>query len=396
MNKFRRKSFTYAINFSVLVFGLQMTMTGPLLDKMSATFGSSVADTGSLFSFSAAGFAIAIILAGILSDRIGKKKIIVWSSFGFAAALLLFSWSSWFPLSMALYFAVGGFGGIMESSLSALVADINPGREGRAVTFTHVFFGIGAVIGPASAGWLAGSDLAWQLAFAASGVLALVSALWISRYQYPPVKAEDRLELAAFASILSNRNFLLLCAAVAIYVGAEISVWGWTPQYLKTELNYSSAAAGGMVSILWVAMSIGRMISSALASKFPNRILVSGLCLTAMLGLIAQFFAPPQPLTTLFFVLIGLGFSGIWPLVVSQAGMLFASKHTGTSFGLAVAAGGIGGMVIPYLFGKLGEHLSMGWLIGMLSILMVLIMIIYAIISGSETNHSRQPMSEIG
>src|SRR6185312_16900732 len=88
MNK---KLFTYAINFTILIFGMQMTMIGPLIEKMSKSFHMSVAQMGSFFTVSAAGFTIAIIFGGIISDRIGKKRVVIWSGFGFATALLLFS-----------------------------------------------------------------------------------------------------------------------------------------------------------------------------------------------------------------------------------------------------------------------------------------------------------------
>ena len=99
-----RKLFTYAINFTILVFGMQMTMLGPLIDHMSQTFHLSIAQMGSFFTVSAAGFTIAIIFGGILSDRIGKKRVVIWAGFGFASSLVLFSIAPSLPLAIILFF----------------------------------------------------------------------------------------------------------------------------------------------------------------------------------------------------------------------------------------------------------------------------------------------------
>ncbi len=383
MGKQKRKRLTYAIYFTILIFGMQMTMMGLLLEKMSKSFGLSVAQTGSFFTLSAAGFTVAVIVGGIISDRIGKKRVIIWSVFGFAAALLFFSVSPSLPMSMALFFLIGGLGGILQSTLSSIIADINPGSERRAVTFAQVFFGVGAIIGTACAGWLAATDYSWQVAYTVASLLALSAAVWVTRYEYPSVKAEERLEMAAFTSILKNKGFLMLCLAVALYVGVETTAWGWTPKYLTAELDYDETLAGTMVSLLWGGITVGRLLTAWLADKFSNQLLVSGLCLTAIIGLVAQFSPALHPLAPVTFILIGIGFSGIWPLIVSQAGMMFKS-NTGTAFGLVVAAGGIGGMTVPLLFGFIAEHVKMGILIGLLSIPLIIIAVISNVLHKSE------------
>lgn len=370
-----RKLFTYAINFTILVFGLQMTMLGPLIEKMSDSFGLSVAQMGAFFSVSAAGFTSAIIFGGILSDRIGKKRVVVWAGYGFASALLLFSLSPYFSLSIIMFFLVGGFGGVIESTLSAIVADVNPGNERRAVTFAHVFFGVGAILGPTFSGWLVDSNISWNTAYVVAAILAFAAVIWVTRYEYPKVETDGSFDLSSFKNILGNKSFILLCTAIALYVGVETTAWGWTPKHL-TDLNYDQTFAGFMVGLLWFGITIGRFISAWLADRFSNKILVSGLCLVSIAGLVAQVFPFLNSIAPVTLFLMGLGFSGIWPLIVSQAGTMFSSKYSGTAFGLAVAAGGLGGMTIPYVFGFIAEHMQMGVLFGILSLPLIFIILI--------------------
>lgn len=371
-----RRILTYAINFTILVFGMQATMLGPLIESMSNTFQITIAQMGSFFTVSMAGFSSAIIFGGIVSDRVGKRKVTMWAGFGFATALAIFSLSSNLILSYLLFFMVGGLGGILESTLSAMVADINPKNARRSVTMLHVFLGIGAIIGPIIAGWLVGGGYSWGISYFMVSVLAFIAVFWVTRYEFPPVKEDEKLELTAFKSIMSHKGFILLCIAMALYVGVETSVWGWTPKYLSLDLGYKDTFASSMVSLLWLGITVGRLISARLAEKLTNKVLVSGLCFISILGLLAQLSSTLNVIAPLTFFFLGMGLSGIWPLLASEAGLMFRSKYTGTAFGIIIASGGIGGMTLPYIFGVIGENVQMNILFAMLTIPLVLIALI--------------------
>lgn len=375
-----RRNLTYAINFTILIFGIQATMLGPLLESMSHTFQITIAQMGLFFTVSMAGFSSAIIFGGVISDRVGKKKVTTWAGFGFALTLALFSLSSNLILSYFIFFITGGLGGILESTLSAMVADINPGQERRSVTMTHVFLGIGAIIGPLMAGWLVSSNYSWKIAYIVVSVFVLIAMFWVTRYEFPAVKEDEKIEAAAFKSIMSHKGFILLCIAMALYVGVETTLWGWTPKYLSMDLGYKGTFASLMVSLLWLGITVGRLISSNLAEKLPNKILVSALCFISMIGLFAQLSTSLNVIAPLTFFLLGMGLSGIWPLIVAEAGMMFRSKYTGTAFGIAVASGGIGGMTIPYIFGIIGEQVKMNILFATLTVPLILIVLIIVFI----------------
>ena len=370
-------SFSYAIYFCIFIFGMQLTMLGPLLATMAETFERPLALMGVLFTLSSAGFMIAIVGGGILADRIGKKRVIAVASMGFGICLLLFAASDWFLASAALVFLIGGFGGVLESLLSALVATIQQGKERAAVTLTQVFFGVGAIAGPAFAGWIVQSGISWKYAYAAVGVLAFLSAVWLHCYRYPTVKPEERIVSGDIALILRNRKFLLLCSALAIYVGVEMAVNAWTAHYFTATFRFSGGAAGYVVSIFWVVITFGRLFFSWLSLKLSNRVLIRGLALLAATGFVLQSISYSSAAAIASVIVIGIGLSAIWPLVVAEAGTLFSSKSSGTSFGIVISAGGIGGAVIPVVVGYLSESVSMRLLFVVFALLMAVIVLIH-------------------
>ncbi|WP_395737104.1 MFS transporter [Prosthecobacter sp.] len=123
--------------------------------------------------------------AGVLSDRIGRRVLIlggwcvyalVYAGFGLAAQ----PWHIW-----ALFLAYGLFYGMTESTERALVADYYPdAQRGRAFGSFNFITGIGALPASLLMGWL------WtahgpRVAFTAGGALALCAVAWFA-VKVPP------------------------------------------------------------------------------------------------------------------------------------------------------------------------------------------------------------------
>jgi MFS family permease len=121
--------------------------------------------------------------AGILSDRLGRKRLIIggWLLYAAVYAGFAFSSAAW---QMWLLFGVYGiFYGLTEATERALVADFYPSEQrGRAYGFYNGAIGIGALPASLLMGWL------WQnvgpaTAFLTGAALAATAAilLWLCR-----------------------------------------------------------------------------------------------------------------------------------------------------------------------------------------------------------------------
>ncbi|MBV8236483.1 MAG: MFS transporter [Acidimicrobiia bacterium] len=149
----------------------------PLLPLYAARFHASPATVGALFaSFSVAQLIFAP-LWGRVSDRIGRKPVLILSLVGTAVGTLLTGLAG----SLALLFVgriVDGVSGASVSVAHAAVADVAPPRErARLFGLLGAAFGVGFVAGPAIAGVAALVDdrLPFFVAAAIAGVNALVA-----------------------------------------------------------------------------------------------------------------------------------------------------------------------------------------------------------------------------
>ena len=127
--------------------------------------------------------------AGVLSDRIGRRGLIlggwcvyalVYAGFGFATQ----AWHIW-----ALFLAYGIFYGMTESSERALVADFYPdAQRGRAYGAFHFVTGIASLPASLLMGWL-WSVFGPAVAFTTGASFALAAALWFGFVLKPPRRA---------------------------------------------------------------------------------------------------------------------------------------------------------------------------------------------------------------
>ena len=176
----RRASLVFilaTLAIDALGFGLVVPIVPALVKSLTGGDTSHAAEwLGALVAtFAGAQFVAAPVL-GALSDRFGRKPVVVLSLVGAAANYLLLAWApslGWLFLGRLL----AGGTAASASAANAYIADITP-PEQRSGRFGLVgaMFGAGFVIGPAMGGVLGAVDL--RLPFLVAGGLALANACY--------------------------------------------------------------------------------------------------------------------------------------------------------------------------------------------------------------------------
>lgn len=117
------------------------------------TFGVLMGSLYSLLQFVAAPF------WGAVSDRLGRKKTLLWTTTGLALSYGLWIWSASFGLLLLARI----IGGVMAGNISvatAAMADMSSKKNrSRAMALVGVAFALGMILGPAFGGWLGEWDL---------------------------------------------------------------------------------------------------------------------------------------------------------------------------------------------------------------------------------------------
>lgn len=167
----------------------------PVLPRLIEQLGDGRVDSASYVYgwivglYSLMQFIFAPIL-GSLSDRFGRRPVILLALFGSALDYFLLAWA---PTLLWLFIGrlVSGITGANYSAAAAYVADVSP-PEKRSANFGIIgaAFGLGFIFGPALGGWL--GDFGLRIPFVAAGILTLVN--WAYGFLILPesLKKENR------------------------------------------------------------------------------------------------------------------------------------------------------------------------------------------------------------
>ena len=159
-------------------FGLRIALV-PLF--ISDVMGRSVGVIGLVLGAFAAGNALAVIPSGYLSDRMGRRTLLIVGLAASGVAIVALGNVSSLPVFLVIAGVSGVTTGIYMSPLQASVADIlgSEARAGTPVAAVQMMADLGAIIGSMTVGWVA-QHLSFSWDFIISGVILLIAAVgWV-------------------------------------------------------------------------------------------------------------------------------------------------------------------------------------------------------------------------
>ncbi len=232
---------------------------------------------------------------GRLSDKYGRKPILVITSAGFAVSYVMLAYAD----SLAFLIFTRIFGGIMGGNIGAAqayIADITtPETRAKGMGMIGAAFGLGFIFGPAIGGVLGGNDVAtanfWLPAMAAAGVTAVaaVSAqLFLkesltaeARAKMPPKQASsvmDRLK-----TTFSRTTLLLLTVAGFLSVTAWAQFETIFSLWANDKFSYGPQHIGFILAFIGVLAVIvqGGAIGKLTKKYGERKLLVVSLILLA-------------------------------------------------------------------------------------------------------------------
>jgi MFS transporter, AAHS family, cis,cis-muconate transporter len=358
----------------MVVDGLDLQMLSLALPSITKELGLSSVSAGALGTYTLAGMGVGGVLAGRLSDRVGRVRVTWWAvlTFTVCTAVIAFSRSYW---QIAVMRFISGFGIAGLYSLGTLVvAEYVPTRMRTTV------------LGTVQAGWSAGYVVAallssyilptygWRPLFLCAVVPGLLTLLMLSGVPDPPSWAATKQQAgrseAGFSGLWHNpqtrRTFLLWTAtSIALqfgYYGANT----WLPSYLVRDLGVNLQSMGWYVAATYTMMCLGKVLTGYAADIFGRRALwVAAGLLTAVYVPLFVFFATPS---TIAYHLLVFGFLYGAPYAVNGAYMSesFPAAVRGTAVGAAYNLGRVGATLSPLLIGLAATRFSIGFGIALL------------------------------
>jgi FHS family glucose/mannose:H+ symporter-like MFS transporter len=342
--------------FAVLGFlGIYLGVFQRVLDKIAFDYSLNKLHMGSLVTVHFAGLLLGPLFAGELSDKFGRKVILSSAFTIFLSGLIvIFVSQGILPLLIGIFITGVAFG-ILEGTITTLLTDITVGDSNKVINISQIFFSIGTMAGPfiaVAAIMLSGS---WKFTYALSIVIVLFFLFAFKRYPYSDYKPAEKVEGIITIKLLKQKTFLLLCASMIMYVGIEEGLAFWMTTYAK-EWAASEYYPTILLAVYWGSMILGRYIVSKFSKKL-NELIIGSMIFSAVF-LVIVLLTNSLIVNLISFFFIGLGFSGIWPMVMALTKEYFP-VYTGTAFGIMMACSAAGGVLIPFIMGYIGEKANL-------------------------------------
>ena len=255
----------------------------PAFPDIANTLGASQLDVQQTLSVYLLSFAVMTLWHGAISDRFGRRRVILWALALFGAASLGCVFASriehlWFWRAMQ---GISAGAGIVISR--AIVRDLYDGAAAqRLMSQITMMFALAPAIAPLIGGWLQ-VLLGWRaiFAFLVLATLALLVACWYLLPETLPVEKRQSLRPAylgrTYFQVLTSPPFLLACLALSMnFAGFFIYVLS-APVFLMQHLGLPETAFLWLFGPAMAGLMAGSWTSGRLAGKLSlNRSITLG------------------------------------------------------------------------------------------------------------------------
>jgi DHA1 family tetracycline resistance protein-like MFS transporter len=407
-----------AFAFIFVTVALDMVALGiiiPVLPRLIVQFehgdmGMAATQTGVFaFVWAAMQFVFAPVM-GALSDRYGRRPVVLLSNFGLGCDYVLMALAP----TLRWLFVGRVISGITAASIptaNAYIADVTPENQ-RAAKFGMLgaAFGLGFIIGPAVGGFLGGYGLRYP--FWASAILSLANGLYglfilpesLPKERRSPFSVKRANPLGALKLLGSHPELAGLAVAMFLCYNAHESLPSMYVLYTDYRYHWSPALTGYAFTGVGVGSTIvsAFLISLAIKKIGEVRTLYTGWA-CGMAGFAVLALAP-----TTAFSLVSIPLLSLWglgsPAMQSLMTRRVDKSAQGQLQGAMMSMFGVAGMIAPLVFTqvfsaaispKWGIHLP-GAPYWLATLLMMGSLAIAWSVMRRETNTVRAPASADG
>jgi FHS family L-fucose permease-like MFS transporter len=392
----KNKTIPVLLAFLCMGFG---DAVGPFVSLAKDTFELSNFVSGFIAFAGFIMFGILSIPMGIYQDRKGKKFVLMLGLFVALAGLSIpiVGKLSSFNIFLITVLLLGAGAATLQVAGNPIMRNVSPeGKYSRNLTLGQFIKAIGSLSGPllpvAAVLWFK-SD--WQIIFPVYVVALVITIAILGSTRIREKRARDSAP-ATFKScfsLLSNRYVVMMVIAIFLYVGSEICMSSYLPEYLKSQfglgieeiltkigLDIETLKMAGINTNTLGVLGTGFFFIGLLAGRFSGSLILNWLSaklfliITSLLsvsGLLGLFIINTQVVAFICIIIIGFGFGNIFPLIFSITVDHMPQRANELS-GLMITAIA-GGALIPLLFGAVADKFSVltGFLVPVVCLLYI-------------------------
>lgn len=362
--------------------------------KMDQNFHLSDVQAGWIGSIQSIGMAIGALLFGAMSDRVGRKNVLIITLLLFSVGNGVSAFAGSVFVFIILRFFIGmGLGGELPVASTLVSESVETKKRGRVVVLLESFWAVGWILSALISYFIIPS-FGWRVAIIISALPAFY-ALYLrfslpDSPKYKVVKQEEKKSvLYNMKSVWEKEYFKQTLILWILWFSVVFSYYGmflWLPSVMILK-GFSLIKSFQYVLIMTLAQLPGYFSAAWLIEKIGRKFVLT----TYLIGtaIFAYFFGTADTLPFLITTGILLSFFnlGAWGAMYAYTPEQYPTLIRGTGVGMAAAFGRVGGILGPLLVGYMvssGKSISIIFGVFTIAILIGVI----AVAFGKETKNT--------
>lgn len=345
-----------------------------LLPILAQTFNLSLVQVGVIRSAWRAATAIFQTPVGLLAERLGARNLLAFGTAASGLAFIALGQSAGFTaILVALFFA--GFGSAFQHPLSStLISHAYPGSGRRAALGTYNFFGdVGKFAFGGAVSLLFVAGVPWQVPITLFGSFALACALLIlilldaSAGRSTTRKTEKAASTSAGWGVRNPAGFAALCLIEVVDSSVRTGFLTFIA-FLMLDKNLPAGWAALSVPLILIGGMAGKLACGHLAERFG---IIRTITITEIgtgIGILLMLVLPDVA-AYLLLPLLGIALNGTSSVLYATIGDVIDSDRLPRAFGLFYTINSVCGLIVPLIFGYIGDKLGVSMSIAICGVL---------------------------
>jgi MFS family permease len=351
----------WAIFAGGLVAGAYMTKVAPAIPGLRDELGLTLVESGLIATtFNLMGMLVGM-LAGVLCDRFGHKRLALagLAVLALGGGLGAFAWG-FGSLLFARFLEGVGFIAFVVSAVTLMNAAAAPSDRAKALGLWSAYMPTGGTIALLAAPAVIAA-WGWRGLWVVFAVLAVVSALAVARFA-PVSRYGEVRSMRLVAESLARAGNIAMALLFAFYVAQWTSIMVWLPTFLVDEHRLAAGTAALATALFVLINAPGNLTGGWLLARGVPRgtLIIAGAAIAALCEV--GMFLEAAPPALRYVLVLAFSFSaGVIPASVFSGLPLHArtAQHIGTGNGIVMQASQIGQFLGPLAIAWMATHF--GW-----------------------------------
>jgi MFS family permease len=342
---------------------------GSMIDDLRRDFALNATEFSTLGAYSLTAYSLLQIPLGILVDRIGVKKLVLWSIFCCTCGCIVFAMANGLPMAQVGRILIGAGSACAFMCALKTVSDNFPhGKRGFLMGITLTLGSLGALAnGHYTAIFV--EEIGWRQVYLSLSYIGLgiFIAMFLASYKFREIKNPNidlsiKSVLKTIKSSLSQK-YVIVYAILALGLYTPFSVMAdlWAPAFLQQKYNLGLNASA-ISSTMFLGLAVGSLLLPWLCEKYNLlNIGIKVCCCSIFIILCLILYSEGLSLNMLLILLFSLGFFCGAEMMCFTGALRSANvNNSGEIIGFVNTLNMLGGAFLQYSIGFILDYLWYG------------------------------------